>query len=572
MSSNGLLATKFALPGPPSGAIERPRLLAALDRCAERPLTLVAAPAGSGKSALAGAWVEGGRAPGPVAWLSLDASDAEPARFWRGVATALARADGDERLAALAAQPLDGSEAILPALAEAVDGRSAPVTLVLDDFQEAGPATHVDVALLLRFPPPGLRIVLLTRAAPPLGLTRLRLDGRLGEIRAAELAFTEAEVAELLAAQGVALPAEDVARLWRRTEGWAAALQLAVLSLKDHPEPRRFVERFAGTDATVSDYLVSEVLARQPPEVCAFLLRTSVVDVLSADLADALTEGTSGGRLLAGLEHGDALITPVDEHGEWHRYHPLFAELLRAELSYELPGEVDELHRRAAVWLAAHGDVARAIRHASRAQAWDLAAELVCERWIHMLIDGELGALRPVLEGVPVDRLEHNPELALALGGLVLSDGEVGAAERYFALARAHVKRVPADRRERFALTLARARLYPGRQRGRLRAALSAARELLAEHPGLENDLVAGELRALVLVNLGIVELWTGDLDAAVDHLQRGHAAAAEAEREWLVLQSAAHLALAALLRGEVGRAVRRGSEAMAVAERRGWT
>ena len=571
MSRNGLLATKFALPGSPPGAIERPRLLDALDRCAACPLTLVAAPAGSGKSALVAEWVKQGRAPGAVAWMALDAGDAEPLRFWDGVLSALARADGDTPLASLAVHPRERSNVVLPALVEALEGRTTPITLVLDDFQEAGDTIQGDLALLLRFPLDALRLVVLTRADPQLGLSRLRLQGQLGEVRAGDLAFTAGEVAELLAAQRISLPADDATRLWRRTEGWAAALRLATLSLKGHPEPRQFVERFAGTDASVSDYLISEVLAHQPADLREFLLRTSIVDVFNADLADALTADGSGHRLLARLEHGEALIVPVDEHGEWHRYHPLFAELLRAELTWERPDEVAELHRRAAVWLAAHGDLPQAVRHATHGEAWELAGQLVCDHWVQMLIDGELGALRPALEGMPVERIEADPELALAFGGLMLTDGDYVAAERHFDLARANIDRVAAARRRQFAITMAMARLYHGRQHGHLHAALITARQLLADSPGLESDVVAAQLRSLVLVNLGIVELWTGELDAAVDHLQRGHAAAVESSRDWLVLQASAHLAVAAAVRGEIGRAVRRAEEAVALAQRRGW-
>src|SRR4051812_31897632 len=546
--------------------------MAALDRGVEQPLTLVSAPAGSGKSALVSAWVKQGRARGPIAWLSLDASDGEPARFWHGAVTALARAAGDEALAALAMQPPRAGADVLPGLAEAIDARRPPLTLVLDDFQEAAATTQADVGRLLRFPVGGLRLILLARADPQLGLSRLRLQGRMAEIRAGDLAFTREETAELLASEEIDVTAEDVARLWRRTEGWAAALRLAAVSLKGHPEPAQFVERFTGTDATVSDYLISEVLARQPPELREFMLRTSLVDMVSADLADALTADSSGHRLLSLVEHGEALIGPVDGHGEWHRYHPLFAELLRAELQWERPDEVDELHRRAAVWLAAHGDESRAARHAARAGAWDLAAELVCDRWVHMLIDGELGALRPVLDTIPRERVEENPELALALGGLLLTEGDDAAAARHFGLARDHLQRVPARRRNRFAVTLATSRLYESRQRGNLRAALTAARLLLAEHADLDADLVDGELRALVRVNLGIVELWAGELDAAVDDLQRGHAAAVEAAGDWLVLQAAAHLALAVGLRGQLSRAVRWADEAIELAARRGWS
>ena len=180
-------------------------------------------------------------------------------------------------------------ELVLPALVDALAGAGQPVVLVLDDFHQVIDAVHEDLERLVRFPPPALRLVIVTRADPPIGLGRLRLDGSLTEIRAADLGFSLEEAGALFDALGIALAPEDLATLWRRTEGWAAALRLAAVSLQHHPEPRGFIEHFAGTDATISDYLVSEVLARQPPDLRDFLLRTSVVETLSADLADALT-------------------------------------------------------------------------------------------------------------------------------------------------------------------------------------------------------------------------------------------------------------------------------------------
>jgi LuxR family maltose regulon positive regulatory protein len=331
-ASDALLATKLSVPRGPRAAVLRPRLLDRLDGGVQGPVTLVAAPAGAGKSALLSSWIAEERPPGPVAWLSLDADDADRRRFWRGVLAALAEATGDEAVAALAV--------LASALADALAGARRPVVLVLDDFHEVIDAVHEDLERLVRLPPPALRLVIVTRADPPIGLGRLRLDGRLTEIRAADLNFTLDEAGELFGAMGTVLAPEDLATLWRRTEGWAAALRLAAVSLHQHPDPRAFIEHFAGTDATISDYLVSEVLARQPPELSDFLLRTSIVDTLSAELADALTASTDGHAMLARLEYGGVLTTPLDERGTWHRYHPLFAELLRAELRAQLPGEV----------------------------------------------------------------------------------------------------------------------------------------------------------------------------------------------------------------------------------------
>ena len=485
-ASDALLATKFSVPRGPRAAVLRHRLLDRLDTGVQGPLTLVAAPAGAGKSALLSSWIAEGRPPGPVAWLSLDTDDADRRRFWRGVLAALAKATGDDAVAALAVSPREPMRMglVLPALVDALEGAKQPVVLVLDDFHEVIDAVHEDLERLVRFPPPALRLVIVTRADPPIGLGRLRLDGSLTEIRAADLSFSLDEAGALFGALGIALAPEDLATLWRRTEGWAAALRLAAVSLQHHPDPRAFIEHFAGTDATISDYLVSEVLARQPPELRDFLLRTSVVDTLSAELADALTGATDGHAMLARLEHGGVLTTPLDERGTWHRYHPLFAELLRAELRAQLPDEVAQLHRRAATWLAAHGDDAAALRHAAAGGAWDLAADLTTTRWFHMMIDGEMGTLRPILETMPRQFVEASPELALAFGGALLARGDHAGAQPYLRRAEEGEALVPPERRASFAASRAAmapvrgppARRSEGRALGRPRAARASRR------------------------------------------------------------------------------------------------
>jgi len=565
--------TKFAVPRGPTATVVRPRLLDMLDEGVEGPLTLVAAPAGAGKSALVVSWIAAGRPAWPVAWLSLDTDDGDRRRFWRAVLEALARATGDEAVAALAVSPREpmSMDLVLPALVDALAAREQPVVLVLDDFHEVVDAVQEDLERLARFPPPALRLVIVTRADPAIGLGRLRLDGRLTEIRAADLAFSLQETGALFDALGIALGAADLERLWRRTEGWAAALRLAALSLQHHPDPCAFIEHFAGTDATISDYLVKEVLARQPPQLRAFLLRTSVVDTLSAELADALTGTAEGYASLAHLERGGVLTTPLDEHGTWHRYHPLFAELLRAELRSQRPAEVEALHRRAAIWLSAHGDDAAAMRHAAAGCAWDLAAELIVDRWVQLLINGEMAALRPVVDAMPRQRIDASPELSLAFAGWHLARGERASAAPYFAHAQRRASRVPAHRRGEFAATMAAVTLYEGRLRADLDTALQAARPLLDGDVLLDDGHLSSSVRAFVLAQLGIVELWSGDLDAAVDHLERAHASATQDASDWTAVAAAAHLAIARLFRGELARALRHADQAVALAERRGW-
>ncbi|MGZ4278173.1 MAG: LuxR C-terminal-related transcriptional regulator [Solirubrobacteraceae bacterium] len=571
--SDALLATKLSVPRGPRAAVVRHRLLDQLDLGVQGPVTLVAAPAGAGKSALLSSWIAEDRPPGPVAWLSLDTDDADRRRFWRGVLAALAKATGDDAVAALAVSPREPMRVgqVAPALADALEGAGQPVVLVLDDFHEVVDAVHEDLGRLVRFPPPALRLVIVTRADPPIGLGRLRLDGRLTEIRAANLNFSLDEAGALFGALGVVLAPEDLATLWRRTEGWAAALRLAAVSLAHHPDPRAFIEHFAGTDATVSDYLVSEVLARQPPELRDFLLRTSIVETLSAELADALTGAVDGHAMLARLEHGAVLTTPLDERGTWHRYHPLFAELLRAELRAQLPDEVAQLQRRAAGWLAAHGDDAAALRHAAAGGAWDLAADLTTTRWFPMMINGEMGTLRPILETMPRQSVEASPELALAFGGALLARGDHAGAQPYLRRAEEGEALVAPDRQASFAASRAAVALYEGRLRGDPKAALRAARELLERDLVLESGDLSSGVRSFVLGQLGIVELWTGDLEAATAHLERAHANALEAGNDWTALAATAHLAVARAFGGDILRALRHADEAVRLAARRGW-
>jgi LuxR family transcriptional regulator, maltose regulon positive regulatory protein len=569
-----LLSAKFLPPRTPVATIARPRLLELLDTGTRGPITLLAAPAGAGKSAVVSSWVAERRGPGPVAWLSLDADDADRWRFWRDVFEALTRATGDEAMAALALGPRDpiSFHAVLPSLVAALTGRELPVTLVLDDFDEAADVVHADLKRLARFPPPALRLIIIARSDPAIGLGRLRLDGRLTEIRAADLSFTPTETSTMFEALGVDLAADDLERLWHRTEGWAAALRLAAVSLRDHPDPGRFIDGFAGTDLAISDYLVNEVLAHQPPDVRQFLLRTSIVETLNAELADALTGRTDGHTMIGRLEHGGVLITPLDERGGWHRYHQLFAELLQAELRAQLPDDVDGLHRRAATWLAEQGRDTAALRHATTGRAWDLAAELVTARLMHLLMEGEMGAVRPALEAMPRERVGASPELSLAYGGAMLARGDHPRAAPYVRFAQENADRVPAERRSQFTAVLDAIELYEGRVCGDPERALRAARELLDRDRVLDDDDLGGGVRGFALCQLGIVELWTGELEAAIEHLERGMSASIAAEKDWTVLAARAHLAVARAIRGDVPAAVHHALDAVDLARRRGWT
>ena len=558
-----LPATKFAPPDGAAGFVPRSRLLDRLDDAISRPLTLLAAPPGSGKTALLGSWVAAGRAPGPVAWLSLDAADGDRRRFWRAVLEALARVG-------VGVPPPERVEHFADALVGALARRRRPAVLVLDDFDEVADAVHGELALLLRRPPAALRLVIATRADPPLPLGRLRMQDQLAEIRAADLALTPDETRELLAALSVELSDDAALSVWERTEGWVGAVRLAALSLRGHPEPERFVEDFAGDDHAVSDYLLSEVLARQSADTRCFLLRTSIVSVLNGDLADALTGRSDGRRVLAELARTGTPIAPLDTRGEWYRYHSLFAELLRAELRSQRPEQVPELHRRAAEWLARHGDDAGALLHAIDGEAWDLAAHLAGDRWVRLLIQGEIGVLEAMLDRMPRERVLADPELALAVASTLLDRGDAAAGDGELRRAEAAALRVPPARRARFNVSLAAVRLGLARLRGDLEAAVRAGRDLVRGGE-LEHGAVEADLRALALVNLGVAELWAGDAGAAGRHLEHAKGAATDAGRDWLVLMAGAHLAVQALVVYDYPRVARQANEAIALAQRRGW-
>src|SRR5215472_12468778 len=438
-----LVATKFHIPR--AGFVPRPRLLARLGEGVGRGLTVVGTPAGFGKTTVLGDWAR--RSRRPAAWLSLDAGDNDPARFWRYVAAALGRARPgiDAPVVALLRGP---QRPPLEAVATAVINElttvpgKGEVVLVLDDYHliEA-PPVHESVTFLLDRLPPGLRLILSSRADPPLPLARLRARGQLTELRAADLRFTLAETAAFLReATGFDLPPASVAALQDRTEGWAAGVQLAALSLRGHADPAGFIATFAGSNRYVLDYLTEEVLASQPQPVLHFLLQTSVLDRLCGPLCHAVTGRTDSQALLEGLERANLFVVPLDDVRRWWRYHHLFADLLRARLAYELPARVPGLHRAAAAWHAEHGFADDAVRHAMAASETGWAARLV-ERHVEALLRRSEGAtLDRWLSTLPAAAVRARPRLCLAQAVAAIVGGRLeevelllASAERAFA-------------------------------------------------------------------------------------------------------------------------------------------
>jgi LuxR family transcriptional regulator, maltose regulon positive regulatory protein len=440
-----LLATKLHVPQPRPGFLPRPRLLERLAEATALELVLVCTPAGFGKTSLLADWARHSRSP--VAWLSLDEGDNDPARFWRHVVAALDRVRPGiaEQVAGLLGPPTPPSfEGLVTALINELAGLPDRVLLVLDDYHLVEAETvHASLAFLVEHLPPGLRLLLASRADPPLPLARLRASGQLAELRERELRFTAEEAAALLReAVGPDLLEEAVAALAARTEGWVAGLQLAALSLRGQPDIPGFLATFSGSHRWVLDYLTEEVLDRQPDHVRAFLLETSVLERLSGELCDAVTGRADSQEMLERVERANLFLVPLDEQRRWWRYHHLFADLLRARLAQEQPERLPRLHQAAAAWSEQRGLVDDAVRHGLAAGDTLWAARLLERHLDRLLLRGENATVDRWLRALPAELVGSRPRLlltqarlALVIGRLEAVEGLLDAAERAFAAA-----------------------------------------------------------------------------------------------------------------------------------------
>jgi LuxR family maltose regulon positive regulatory protein len=434
-----LLETKLYIPRWRPGLVARPRLLERLERGAEGKLTLVSAPAGFGKTTLVSEWLAARERP--VAWLSLDAADSDPARFLAYLVAALQTAVptlGGGAVDAIVAAQARPAESILTSLLNEIALLPDPLVLVLDDLHVID-ARPIDLALtfLLDHLPPTLRLVITTREDPRLPLARLRARGELTELRAAELRFTTHEAAGFLnEVMGLALAPTDVAALEARTEGWVAGLQLAALSMQGRQDIPAFIEAFAGDDRYIVDYLTEEVLLRQPERVRTFLLQTSILDRLSGALCDAVTGRDDGTQTLAALERGNLFVVPLDDKRLWYRYHHLFADVLRARAMEEHADLIPTLRRRAAAWLEAHGVAVEAIEQARAAGDHDAVARLLTANFEEFARLGRYASISRWAASLPEAMVRERPRLALICAtSALVSDNNLRAARAFTAWA-----------------------------------------------------------------------------------------------------------------------------------------
>ena len=562
-----------AAPAVRDGVVSRPGLFGLLGGAGR--VTQVSAPAGSGKTLLLRSWIGHSGLADCSAWVAVQGEELDPQRFWLSVLGALRDTAAGSRLVRplTAAPDLDGW-AVVERLLEDLGGLEDRVWLVIDDVHELRSADALrQLELLLMRAPEGLRFVLATRHDLRLGLHRLRLEGELTEIRAANLRFTLEEARALFEAAGIPLSDSALARLYDRTEGWVAGLRLAALSLAGHPDPDGFAAEFSGSERTVAEYLLAEVLERQPEQVRRLLLRTSVLERVNGELADLLTGGSGGERALQQLEQANTFVAALDARRSWFRYHQLFADLLQLELRGSAPAELPALHAAAAGWYAEHGYLVEAVRHAQAAQDWDLAARVLSDHWVGLGLNGLGATAYELLARFPADLIAADAELAARMAAHELTEGSPAEAERYLALAAGGLESVPADRRGRSQVALAVVRLRFALRHGDLPAVAEQAQRLLAPAGAADPARfgVGEDLRALALISLGIAELWTARFDRADRHLEQGVALAHRIGRPFLEVTGLAHWAQLLSWRSfPLGG--QRGRQAIELAVQHGWT
>lgn len=424
------METKLRAPHRRHELVHRPRLADRFVGQDHPVLTVVSAPAGFGKTTLLTEWVA--RSERPAAWLSLEARDSDLGRFWSYVIAAIRAVVpevGDEATALLQSDPAGTS--VAAAVVNDLDAIADDLVIVLDDYHTIeSPDVHESVAFLVEHLPSNVHLVIASRSDPPLPLARLRARGDLLEIRAAQLRFTPEEAATYLrGTMGLDLTDDDVRALVARTEGWIAALQLAALSLQGRDDVPGFIATFTGNDRFVVDYLVEEVLERQPPDVRDFLLRTSVLARLTGPLCDAVTGGRGGAATLQMLDRANLFVVPLDDQRRWYRYHHLFGDVLRARLLDERPDEVHELHRRASAWYEANGDGQEAVSHAVAGADFESAARLIELAAPMMRQSRQESTLRQWLEALPDRLFEARPVLSATLVGARMVSGDTTDVE-----------------------------------------------------------------------------------------------------------------------------------------------
>lgn len=506
-----LLATKLYIPAARLNRVPRPRLDKLLN--SSRPLIVIAAPAGFGKTTAISQWIVSNQRC--VTWLSLDEEDNDPARFWTYFIAALQKMSpdlGQDALRLLQSLQLPPITSIITLLINDIASFPEDFFIVLDDYHVIKtPIIHDAITFLLDHLPQPMHIVLCTRADPPVPLARLRARDQLTEMRADDLRFTADEAAMFLnEVMRLGLTIDDIAMLAFRTEGWVAGLQLAALSMQNRNDVARFIQEFSGSHRHVLAYLAEEVLAGCPEETLTFLLRTSILDQLCGPLCDAVSGSSSGEKTLRELERANLFLVPLDDEGKWYRYHHLFADLLQHQLNQLYPDQIANLHVNASKWYEQAGLTGAAVQHALLAQDFDRAAQLVEGLALAMIQRSELARLLSWLDTLPNDVVRSRPRLSLYYcWGLFLS-GQIKQAETRVqsieAMAAKDGVQLTAEARGHIAAI----RSYLMLQTVDFASTIDLSRQALSQLP--EQDVL---LREMVALNLAMSHYIKGDFSSA---------------------------------------------------------
>ena len=522
-NANLLLLTKLAVPSARPFLVPRSLLSTHLEEGLGRRFILVSAPAGFGKSTLLSAWASEMSGSGrPIAWLSLDSGDNDPARFWRYFITAVDKlqpGSAETALALLGSPQAPPIEAILTTLLNELVGLSTDTVLVIDDYHLIeSPAIHEALTFFIDHLPPRMHLVIATRADPPLPLPRLRARGEMTEIRADDLRFTPEESGLFLnRVMGLELSAEDIVELERRTEGWVAGLQMAALAMRDHADVPGFIAAFTGSNRHVVDYLAEEVLGRQPEELRTFLLQTSILDRTCAPLCNAVTGHTDGQTTLERLEQANLFVIPLDDERRWYRYHHLFADVLRQHLNQEHPDHVPELHKRASGWFEEEGLVPEAIDHALAAQDWERTVRLIETSGMAIVLSRQVQTMLGWIEEIPEELVRERPILCTIHAIALVFLNRPDAAEARLQQAEWRLRGTPTTEETRAILGRAAViRAAVARFSGDLERCVEFARKALELLP--ETESTARE-RAAASTNVALAFEVTGDVSPANERL-----------------------------------------------------
>ena len=564
-----LAATKLHIPALRPGHLHRVELVGDLIGHAQSRVTLVAAAPGSGKTSLLSEWHADPRETRPFAWISLDAADNDPVRFWDGVFAALqtiAPPLGGSAQAALHSPGTTVTDQVLPLLINDLAALNEPVVLVLDDYHVIDNGEiHGEVELLVERLPTSVQLVISTRADPPLPLSRLRARGQLGEIRGADLRFNVTQAGAFLNdVVGLDLEPDEIARLHERTEGWAAGLQLAGLSLRGREDHRQFIDSFAGDDQQIVDYLGFEVLDSQPPDLREFMIQTSVLERLSGPLCAAVTEHPDSEHLLRRLERENAFVVALDSKREWYRYHHLFAELLRHELARTRPRLIVELHRRASAWYREAEAPHEAIGHAIAAGDFGDAIELITTHWYEFLQRGRQETVASWIDMLPLETVAHDPSLCLTKAWLGVNTGRLDEVDRWIEAAGCAAAEQPeVEELPPLESGVASLRAIHRYMSGNVGAAVSAGRRALE----LERGGAASPWRPVGCPVLGLSLHWRGEREDASRTLTEAVGIARANGNHLAAMHASGGLAAIEYERGDAASASARAADAIALAD-----